>query len=318
MLGVTDTYLYPNVEPIAAVGASSSSVSPIHRPSVFDRPALSQRLLASPHNENSTAGDTMCLNDSDFTPLVEGPGGADGATTCGEVNSFYTSTYGNDCSTLEYLQGANFWSGLCCDGQPGACPSQFVFLGMVENARRTIFFGGKWEGAARHFSSPVTIASLDGEDFSSFEVALPFFCSNFLDPWCGSVSYGAVAEAQEARSYLLGRLLCLDHIAGDEPAGECYGYWSKVPVPDGFDYSYDPAWQAFSVQKDGSVYWTLLAGALVVADSVLEQTHDVECDNELFGSQEECISYCTVVLHTVMEIAAYEPCVESCISTCPQ
>jgi hypothetical protein len=37
-------------------------------------------------------------------------------------------------------------------------------------------------------------------------------------------------------------MVCLDHIAGDNPTGECYGYYSLVPVPDGVDCNYDPAW----------------------------------------------------------------------------
>ena len=111
-------------------------------------------------------------------------------------------------------------------------------------------------------------------------------------------------------------MLCLDHITGDSPTDECFGHWSMVPVPDGFGYTYDPAWQAFSLQQDGTIYWTLLQGALVVADSLLERTQ-VDCDNEQFRSQEECIAYCTDVVYTVAEVSAYEPCVASCKITCP-
>ena len=76
-------------------------------------PILHQRTSFLPkslgaHKTTGGGGDTMCLDDRDFTPSALGPDGEGegGLLECGDVQAFYTEMYGNDCSNIEYLQGA--------------------------------------------------------------------------------------------------------------------------------------------------------------------------------------------------------------------
>jgi hypothetical protein len=326
VLGVTEATLHPTtttIAPVAPPGTTSPSQprpSLLHRNSDLVARAKQQSfpptLRGFPQNTTGVKSrDTMCLDDRDFTPLFPALG-PNGDVTCGDVQMSLTALYENDCSIFEYAQQASLLGGICCSSQSSRCPNPVQMLGGYPDIRSpspgTFFAGGTWDGVARQLSSPYTVTPLVGEDYS-FHVELPFVCSYFFES-CGNMDFGVV---QSLQSSVIGRVVCLDHTAGDDPIDECFAYFSLVPVPRDTGYYYDVAWQNLSFQQDGTIYWTLLQGAVVAADSVLEKARAADCNTESFSSREECFTYCHGLMYTVFETAVLEPCLANCVETCP-
>jgi len=93
-------------------------------------------------------------------------------------------------------------------------------------------------------------------------------CSSFAGGECGE----GIIESETGRSFntptfSLLNIFCEHHWEGPDPAGECWTYehilWNRFN-------DIDQEFGTFSLQRDGSVWWTRMLGPLVFDDALLE------------------------------------------------